>query len=95
MRSGRILIVDDDPDILEVLGDRLVSQGYTVSTARDGVEAMMDGRYPGKVVIFPQLSGLPLTGVDELKEKLPEVASMLVGGMWTLAAEQKLLELYS
>jgi CheY-like chemotaxis protein len=38
--SKRILVVDDDPDILQVLKDRLDSYGYTVETANDGREAL-------------------------------------------------------
>ena len=35
-----ILLVDDDPDILEVIGDRLSSFGYTVLIAHDGYDAL-------------------------------------------------------
>ena len=36
----RILIVDDDPDILDALNMVLESQGYQVFTARDGIEGL-------------------------------------------------------
>jgi CheY-like chemotaxis protein len=36
----RILIVDDDPDIRQVLSDRMSSWGYAVETANDGREAL-------------------------------------------------------
>jgi DNA-binding response OmpR family regulator len=36
----KILVVDDDPDILEALSMILESQGYQVVTARDGVEGL-------------------------------------------------------
>ena len=35
-----LLLVDDDPTTLEVIGDRLSSLGFTVLTARDGYEAL-------------------------------------------------------
>jgi DNA-binding response OmpR family regulator len=38
--QGKILVVDDDPDILEALSMILESQGYQVVTARDGIEAL-------------------------------------------------------
>lgn len=38
--SKRILVVDDDPDIRQVLRDRLASYGYGVATASDGGEAL-------------------------------------------------------
>ena len=36
----KILVVDDDPDILEAISLILESQGYQVVTARDGVEGL-------------------------------------------------------
>lgn len=73
--------------------NRSVAAVGGIEAARDGVAAMMEGRYPGKVVIFPQISGLPLTGIDELKEKLPEVAQKLApGDVWTHEAEAALIE---
>ena len=39
-RTKRILVVDDDPDIRQVLLDRMSSFGYVVETATNGREAM-------------------------------------------------------
>ena len=36
----KILVVDDDPDILDSVAMILESQGYEVVTARDGIEGM-------------------------------------------------------
>ena len=36
----KILVVDDDPDILEAISMILESQGYNVITAHDGVEGL-------------------------------------------------------
>lgn len=36
----KILVVDDDPDILEAVALILESQGYEVITARDGIEGL-------------------------------------------------------
>jgi len=36
----KILVVDDDPDILDALTMILESQGYQVVTAQDGIEAL-------------------------------------------------------
>lgn len=35
-----ILLVDDEPDILEIVGYNLSSEGYNVITASDGKEAV-------------------------------------------------------
>ena len=37
---AKILVVDDDPDILDAVALILESQGYDVVTARDGVEGL-------------------------------------------------------
>lgn len=36
----RVLVVDDDPDILQMLAMRLSNSGYDVATAADGEEAI-------------------------------------------------------
>lgn len=36
----RILIVDDEPDLIDMLKDRLEAEGYTVIAASDGVEGL-------------------------------------------------------
>jgi DNA-binding response OmpR family regulator len=38
--SAKILVVDDDPDILDAVAMILESQGYDVVTARDGIEGL-------------------------------------------------------
>jgi DNA-binding response OmpR family regulator len=37
---GKILVVDDDPDILDAVAMILESQGYNVVMARDGIEGL-------------------------------------------------------
>lgn len=39
-RTRRILIADDEPDILEIVGYNLQQEGYEVYTAKDGLEAV-------------------------------------------------------
>ncbi len=64
-----------------------------MEAAHDGLRDMMSGRYPGKIVIFPQLQGLPLTGLDEIKAVVPELADCLgPGDSWTPKAEAALIE---
>lgn len=38
--SARLLLVDDDPGLLKLLGMRLVSEGFQVTTAASGAEAL-------------------------------------------------------
>lgn len=39
-KPARLLLVDDDPGLLKLLGMRLSSEGYTVSTAESGAEGL-------------------------------------------------------
>ncbi len=74
---------------------RLVAAIGGMNAAPEGIEAMMDGRFPGKVVIFPQIPDLPLMGLDELDEKMPDIAAKLdEDGFWTNEAEAVLIEKY-
>ena len=93
------LTIDDQAEVMERRVSGTLSPGRSVAaiggleTAREALEAVMEGRYPGKVVVFPQITGLPLMGLDELKERLPEVAEKLGEDlMWTNEAEEALIE---
>lgn len=93
------LTIDDQKLVMERRLGGTLSPGRSVAaiggleTAAEGLQAVMDGKYPGKVVIFPQITGLPLMGLKELQEKLPEVAAKLGDNlMWTNEAEEVLIE---
>ena len=73
--------------------DRSVAAIGGLETAADAIQSVMDSKYPGKVVIFPQIHDLPLMSLKELEEQLPEVASKLGEDlMWTNEAEEALIE---
>ena len=77
----------------ELSTNRSVAAIGSLSAARDGMQALIDAKYPGKVVIFPNIKELPLTSVDELKSVLPQVFAQLDSkGTWTIAAERALLD---
>jgi hypothetical protein len=72
---------------------RMVAAVGGMETARDAIVGVIEGAYPGKIVVFPQLHDLPLMGLDELAEKLPAVAEKLgPGNVWTVEAEAALFE---
>ena len=61
--TKRILVVDDDPDIRQVLLDRLSSNGYAVETAVDGreaLDALRRGGFDGMLldIRMPEIDGL-------------------------------------
>ncbi|MFQ6034959.1 MAG: alcohol dehydrogenase catalytic domain-containing protein [Sedimentisphaerales bacterium] len=62
--------------------------------AVEGIRAVENRTIAGKIMVYPACRGLGLTTLQELKEKLPDVAESLHDGLWTKQAEQKLLEKY-
>jgi len=74
--------------------NRSVAAVGSLSAARDGLMAVQEAAYPGKVVIYPQITDLPLTPLPQLRERLPSVYARLKDGReWTLAAENEFLRL--
>ncbi len=74
--APRILVVDDDPNLLVVLADQLRADGYDVSTARDGVEALrrLEHAWPDLLVIdmmMPRMDGLTLAREVKDRADLP------------------------
>ena len=52
-KPAHLLLVDDDPGLLKLLGMRLVSEGYSVVTAESGQEGLkVLGREKVDLVIF-------------------------------------------
>lgn len=59
---------------------------------KDGVQAVAEGVFPGKVVVYPHIRGLGVTPLADLKERLPAVyAELGAGEVWTKEAEAVLL----
>ncbi len=64
-----------------------------LKTAAAAIRSVMEGKFTGKVVVFPQIENLPLMSLNELQERLPEVAAKLGEDlMWTHEAEEVLIE---
>jgi threonine dehydrogenase-like Zn-dependent dehydrogenase len=93
------LTINDQALVMERRMEGTLSPGRSVAaiggleTAAEAIQSVMDSRYPGKVVIFPQIHNLPLTSLKELQERLPDVAAKLGEDMmWTTDAEEALIE---
>ena len=67
--------------------------GFKGATA--GIRAVENRSIAGKIIVYPACRALGLVTLQELAEKIPEVAECLNDGLWTRQAEQKLLEKYS
>ena len=62
-KGKKILIADDEPDILEVLQYNLVREGYEVTTAKDGDDALLKAKstHPDLIILdimMPKKSGV-------------------------------------
>jgi len=95
------LSLDDQFQVLEQASKGSLSPGRSVGAiggmqvAREGIQAVIEGRFAGKIIIFPQFNDLPLIGLDDLHETEPEIAAKLEpGNMWTAEAEEALFEKY-
>jgi threonine dehydrogenase-like Zn-dependent dehydrogenase len=72
--------------------NRSVAAVGSLDAARNGLQALVDTVYPGKVVIYPQIKDFALTALTDLKEKLPSVYAKLENGReWTTEAEAEFL----
>jgi D-arabinose 1-dehydrogenase-like Zn-dependent alcohol dehydrogenase len=58
-----------------------------INAAKDGIQGLIDRRFPGKMVIFPQVISFPLTALPDLKETAPSVFK-LAPCTWTREAER-------
>lgn len=89
--------LEDQVGIVERAAAGKLSPGRSVAavggigTAAEGLVALKEGRYPGKIAIFPQLVDLPLQSVDELAARYPTVAAAMgPERIWNPSAERAL-----
>jgi two-component system alkaline phosphatase synthesis response regulator PhoP len=65
---GKILIVDDEPDIVEFISYNLKSRGYLIATARDGVEAIRKAKEFRPNLILLDIMMPNKDGIETIKE---------------------------
>jgi len=76
MQRPRILLVDDDRNLLIVLTQQLRADGFEVTTARDGREALkrLESGWPDLLILdmtMPRLDGLSLAREIKARADLP------------------------
>ncbi len=87
MSAARILIVDDDPDIVEVLGDRLAAQGHLIEKASDGLQAMnvLRADPPDLVLLdlqMPRMDGMQV--LERIKEEGIDATAVVLTAVGTV-----------
>lgn len=76
----RILLVDDEPDILEFIGYNLTREGYAVSKALNGLEAIRKAREVQPHLIIQDVMMPEMDGMETCRElrKLPELSHSVI-----------------
>ena len=75
MRNLKVLMADDELEILEIMAKKVEAQGYTVITAQDGQEAWekIQSESPDVIVLdltMPKMDGFEVLG--RLRENPPQ-----------------------
>ncbi len=76
----KILLVDDEPDILEIVGYNLATEGYQVSTAKNGLEAISKAKkeHPHLIILdvmMPEMDGIETC---EQIRKIPDLNNTII-----------------
>ncbi len=79
-QARKILIADDEPDIVEILQYNLVKEGYQVTTAHDGDEALEKARQTQPDLVVLDIMMPKKTGVEvcEILRAQPQFKETLI-----------------
>src|SRR5690606_33150916 len=75
-----ILLVDDEPDILEIIRYNLVGEGYNVETAPNGLEAISQAKKLRPQLIVMDVMMPKMDGIEACQEirKIPELSETVI-----------------
>ena len=79
----RILVVDDEKGVREMIQSFLTTEGYLVTTAEDGIDALgklQDDSYDLLItdLVMPNMDGLEL--IDCVCRRSPKITSLIITG---------------
>jgi two-component system alkaline phosphatase synthesis response regulator PhoP len=88
-RLKKVLIADDEPDILEILKYNLVKEGYQVITAQDGNEAIEKAKQtlPDLIILDIMMPGKNGVEVCEILRSQPNMKDTLIMFLTALSDE--------
>jgi two-component system alkaline phosphatase synthesis response regulator PhoP len=76
----KILLVDDEPDILEIVGYNLSNEGYQIITAENGVEAVKKSKKETPHLIILDVMMPEMDGIEacEIMRKNPDLKDTII-----------------
>jgi two-component system alkaline phosphatase synthesis response regulator PhoP len=79
-RDVKILLVDDEPDILEIVGYNLSHEGYQVITAMNGKEAIVKAKKELPHLIIMDVMMPEMDGIEACENirKIPELGQVII-----------------
>jgi len=92
---AKLLVVDDEPDILRVVTKIMQSRGHTVETARDGeeaLEAVADSR-PDLIILdinLPKLDGFEVCRRLKTDERTRHIPIVMMTAAYTTVDDAEL-----
>jgi two-component system, OmpR family, alkaline phosphatase synthesis response regulator PhoP len=89
LRPEKILIADDEPDILEILRYNLLKEGYEVTTAKDGDEAIAKAKQANPDLVILDIMMPRKNGVEvcEILRAQPQFKNTLILFLTALSDE--------
>ena len=75
-----ILLVDDEPDILEIVGYNLTAEGYNVLTAENGIEAVKIAKKKNPQLIILDVMMPEMDGIEACEQirKIPDLQNTII-----------------
>jgi two-component system alkaline phosphatase synthesis response regulator PhoP len=88
-KPQKILIADDEPDIIEIVSYNLSKEGFEVFTAADGNEALQQARqhHPDLIILDIMMPGKTGVEVCQILRTQPEFAQTLIIFLTALSDE--------
>jgi len=96
-RQGRLLVVDDDPQVVDLVCQLLEGESYEIISAADGQEALeaIDHRRPDVILLdllMPRMDGFMLIEQIQQTSQLRQIPIIVLTAKTVTAAEQARLD---
>ena len=92
----RILVVDDDPEVLNLLSDFLTKKGYKISLASNGEESLskVKSEKPHMVLLDIKMPGMDgFEVLRKIKEDEPSLSVIMITGVQDMETARKALQM--